>query len=175
MKLRVVPIAMAMLGLSSFAATASAEALRVCADPDYLPYSDRAGAGFENKIASAVASALGETVEYTWESTRRPGGFSEFLSRTLDASRCDVVINIPYGSREELTTQPYYVSSYVFVFKKSKNYNINNMDSPTLKQAKIGFESDTPAEDSLKMRGLLERAVAFDVGSPGGGSPAQLL
>jgi mxaJ protein len=177
MKRKVVAILVILVfyGCASSALWAQRKALRVCADPDYLPYSDRAGAGFENKIASAVASALGETVEYTWESTRRPGGFSEFLSRTLDASRCDVVINIPYGSREELTTQPYYVSSYVFVFKKSKNYNINNMDSPTLKQAKIGFESDTPAEDSLKMRGLLERAVAFDVGSPGGGSPAQLL
>jgi len=53
-------------------------------------------------------------------STRGQGGFPEFLARTLDANECDVVMNIPYGSREELTTQPYYVSSYVFVFKKSK-------------------------------------------------------
>src|SRR5258705_3682382 len=39
-----------------------AHALRVCADPDYLPFSNRAGEGFENKIAEAVAKSLGETV-----------------------------------------------------------------------------------------------------------------
>ena len=111
---------MAMLGLWWFAIPAPAEPLRVCADPDYLPYSNRAGEGFENKIAGSVAQALGDTVEYTWASYRGHGGFPQFLSTTLDAKKCDVVMSIPYGSREELTTRPYYISSYVFVFDKSK-------------------------------------------------------
>ncbi len=68
-------------------------------------------------------------------------------------------MSIPYGSREELTTRPYYVSSYVFVFDKSKKYDIASMDSPALKRAKVGFERETPAEDALKMRGMLQ-AVA---------------
>ena len=109
-------------------------------NPNYLPYSNRAGEGFENKIAEAVAKALGEKVEYTWASYRGPGGFPEFLSRTLEAKRCDLVMNIPYGSREERSTQPYYVSSYVFVFKKGKNYDITSMDSPILKELKVGFK-----------------------------------
>jgi len=155
--------------------SAQAAPLRVCADPDYLPYSNQAGEGFENKIAETVAKALGEPLEYAWASTRGQGGFSEFLSRTLDANKCDVVMNIPYGNREELTTQPYYVSSYVFVFGKNKNYDIQSMDSDVLKRIKIGFESDTPAEEGLKMRGLLQKAVAFDVGGNGGGSPAEVL
>src|SRR5437870_8791039 len=125
----------ASMGVSLLSAQAAA--LRVCADPDYLPYSNRAGEGFENKIAEAVAKALGERLEYTWENTRGRGGFPEFLARTLDADKCDVVMNLPYGSREELTTEPYYVSSYVFVFKKSRNYDIKSMDSATLKQIKI--------------------------------------
>src|SRR5213594_1033385 len=153
---------------------AQAAALRICADPDYLPYSNRAGQGFENKIAEAIAKALGEPLEYTWESTRSRGGFPEFLARTLDANKCDVVMNIPYGNREELTTQPYYVSSYVFVFKKSKNYDIANMDSEVLKRIKVGFESDTPVENGLKMRGMLQQAVAFDVGSNSGESPVAM-
>jgi len=45
-----------------------------------------------------------------------------------------------------LTTQPYYVSSYVFVFKKSKNYDIKSMDSELLKRIMVGYESDTPVE-----------------------------
>jgi len=90
--------------------------LRVCADPDYLPFSNRAGEGFENKIADAVAKALGQTVQYTWANSRGRGGFPEFLSLTLDAKKCDVVMGIPYGNREELTTQPYYVSSRTTTF-----------------------------------------------------------
>jgi mxaJ protein len=153
-----------------------ANALNVCADPNYLPFSNRAGEGFENKIAEAVAKALGERVNYTWASYRGHGGFPQFLSSTLDAKKCDVVMSIPYGSREELTTRPYYISSYVFVFPKSKNYNVETMDSPLLKRLKVGFERDTPAEDGLKMRGMIPGTVtAFDVSEDAGESPASML
>jgi mxaJ protein len=175
MKLTTVAIPVAMVGLWSFAIPAPAVALRVCADPDYLPYSNRAGAGFENKIAASMAQALGETVEYTWASYRGRGGFPQFLSSTLDAKKCDVVMSLPYGSRDELTTRPYYVSSYVFVFDKSKKYDIGSMDSPALKRLKVGFERETPAEDALKMRGLLASAIPFDVASDDGASPASML
>jgi mxaJ protein len=171
----VVVTAILAASLGVLAEPASAKVLRVCADPDYLPYSNRAGQGFENKIAQAVAKALGETAEYTLASYRGPGGFSQFLATTLDANKCDVVMNIPYGSREELTTRPYYVSSYVFVFQKSKNYNVTSMDSPVLKKVKVGFERDTPVEDGIKMRSMIPRAVAFDVGGDNGESPMTML
>jgi len=150
-------------------------ALRVCADPDYLPYSNRAGEGFENKIAEFVAKSLGETLEYTWESYRGHGGFPQFLSRTLDAKKCDLVISVPYGSRDELTTQPYYISSYVFVFPKSKNYSITSMDSPVLKTLRIGFERETPAEEAVKLRGMVPKATAFDVADDPEESPRVML
>jgi mxaJ protein len=172
MKLKgVLPLAIAGLWLSL-----PATALTVCADPDYLPYSNRSGQGFENKIASAVGNALGETVQYTWASHRGHGGFTQFLSSTLDARKCDVVLDIPYGSREELTTRPYYISSYVFVFPRSKKYDITSMDSPVLKRLKVGFERDTPAEDALKIRGMIPGiAVPFDVSDEGTESPAIML
>ena len=162
-------------GLGLAVLSAQGTSLRVCADPDYLPFSNRAGEGFENKIAEAVAKALRQKLEYVWASTRSRGGFPEFLARTLDLKTCDVVIGIPYGNREELTTQPYYVSSYVFVFKKSKNYDIKSMDSPVLQRIKIGLEGDTPVEDGVKIRGMLTRATVFDVGSTNGESPATML
>src|SRR5205814_9745382 len=93
--------AMAFAGLGSSTLPAQRTPLRVCADPDYLPFSNRAAEGFENKIAEAVAKALGQTLQYTWENSRGRGGFPEFLSRTLDAKKCDVVMGIPYGNREE--------------------------------------------------------------------------
>jgi mxaJ protein len=167
--------AMAVAGLAPSVVSAQRTSLRVCADPDYLPFSNQAGEGFENKIAEAVAKALGQRLEYTWANTRSRGGFTEFLARTLDAKKCDAVMGIPSGNREELTTRPYYISSYVFVFKKGKNYDIRTMDSPVLKQIKIGLEGDTPVEDGVKMRTLLERAKVFDVGSTSGESPATML
>jgi mxaJ protein len=85
-------------------------------------------------------------------------------------------MSIPYGSREELTTRPYYISSYVFVFPKSKSYNIASMDSPVLRRLKVGFERDTPAEEALKMRGMIPGTVtAFDVSGDAGESPAVML
>jgi mxaJ protein len=167
------PLILAVLGAVLF--TVPAQALGVCADPDYLPYSNRAGAGFENKVAEAVAKALGENVEYTWASHRGHGGFPQFLASTLDAKKCDVVMSLPYASREELTTRPYYISSYVFVFDKSKKFDITSMDSPVLKRVKVGFERETPAEDALKMRGMIPAAIAFDVATDDGQSPALML
>jgi hypothetical protein len=81
-----------------------AGALIVRAEPDYLLYSNRAGGKFENRIAVAVAKAPGEKVAYTWASSRGHGGFPQFLSATIDPKKCDVTMNIPYGSREELTS-----------------------------------------------------------------------
>jgi mxaJ protein len=150
-------------------------ALHVCADPDYLPYSNRAGEGFENKIAQKIAAALGEPLEYTWASYRGHGGFDQFLAAYLDAKKCDLVLNIPFGSREELTTRPYYTSSYVFVFDKSRQYDISGMDAPILKKLKIGFERGTPVEDALKIRSMLSTAVPFDIAEDQGTSPASML
>jgi len=173
-----VALAIAFTGLGSLgSSTLSAQRtpFRVCADPDYLPFSNKAGQGFENKIAEAVAKALGQPLEYTWANSRGTGGFGEFLGRTLDAKRCDAVIGIPYGNREELTTQPYYVSYYAFVFKKSRNYDIKSMDSPVLRKLKLGLEGETPVEDGVKIRGMLDRTTIFDVGSTSGLSPATML
>ena len=175
MKFRAIVNPLLLAGLWPVLFAVPANALGVCADPDYLPYSNRAGAGFENKIAEAVAKALGETVEYTWASNRGHGGFPQFLASTLDAKKCDVVMSIPYASREELTTRPYYISSYVFVFDKSKKYDITSMDSPVLKRVKVGFERETPAEDALKMRGMIPAAMAFDVATDDSESPTIML
>jgi mxaJ protein len=161
--------------LTAAAAPAWAADFRVCADPDYMPFSNRAGEGFENKVAELVAKELGERLVYTWASYRQHGGFPEFLSRNLDAGKCDAIMDIPYGNQDELTTDPYYASSYVFVSKKSRNYDLESMDSPILHKVKIGFERDTPPEDGLKIRDLIGDALPFSVGDQEGVSPASML
>jgi mxaJ protein len=156
------------------AAAAAAAPLRVCADPDYLPFSNRAGEGFENKIAEFVAKTMGRPIEYTWASYRGPGGFSNFLAENLDAKKCDVVMDLPYGDVVEGYTSPYYISSYVFVRKKSGS-PIHSMRSPALRAMKIGFEAGTAPEAGLKIAGLIDNAVPFHVADSPTASPKSML
>lgn len=153
----------------------AAALLRVCADPNYLPFSNSAGQGFENKVAAAVAQDLGRKLVYTWESMRGEGGFGEFLHHTLNAKRCDVVMDVPYAMDGLATTRPYYISSYVFVYKRQKGYDLTSMDSPVLHHVRIGYEADTPAEGGLKMRALTPGALPFEVADHPDESPNVLL
>jgi mxaJ protein len=59
------------------------------------------------------------------------------------------------------TTRPYFISSYVFVYKKSAGYDLTSLDSPVLRQVKIGYEAETPVEDGLKLRTLTIGAKPF--------------
>jgi mxaJ protein len=149
--------------------------LRVCADPDYLPFSTRSRTGFENRVALAVGHALGEPVQFVWDSERGPGGFDQFVRETLRAHRCDVLMDVPYAIDNLAVTQPYYVSSYVFVYPRTKHYDITSMDSPELRDLRIGFETDTPAETGLKLRALIVHAKPFEIGDDEGASPAEML
>jgi len=163
------------LGLTVQSAAAAEKPLRVCADPDYMPYSNRAGQGYENKVAELMAKAMGRKLEYHWASERQEGGFGNFLALNLDKGLCDVVMNIPYGDPEELYTDSYYSSSYVFIYKKSKHYDITSMDSPQLRHVKVGYELDTPPQTGLKLRGLLSNAVQFHVAEKPHVSPKSML
>ena len=176
MKYRWLLASITAMGLLAGTMGARAEGtLRVCSDPAYLPYSNQAGEGFENAAAKVVADALHDKLEYVWYDTRSKGGFEQFLAQTLDKNKCDVVMSLPYGSREEQTTNPWYVSSYVFVFKKSKGYDIKSLDSPVLHKLKIGFESETPIETGLQLRGMVTTATPFDVADTPGESPRTVL
>lgn len=149
--------------------------LRVCADPNYMPYSDKSGNGFENKIAQVVGHAMGRPVVYVWGSTRGDAGFEEVVHQHLDAGRCDLLVNVPYGANGFKTTRPYYIASYVFVFKKRAGYDITSLDSPALRHVKIGYEADTPAEMGLKLRALTIGAKPFLAADDENASPSDLI
>lgn len=167
--------AAAAVAFSGAATGAAAQPLRVCADPDYMPFSNRAGQGFENVIAREVGRAMGRPVRFVWASTRGSGGFDQFLHETLNAHKCDAIMDVPYASANVLATRPYYVSSYVFVYPKKRNYDITSLDSPVLRQLRIGYEEDTPPETGLKLRTLILHSVPFDVGDTEGESPQMIL
>jgi mxaJ protein len=161
------PSLLAALALSvglSAAAAADPTPLRVCADPNNLPFSNQAGEGFENRIAEALAAELGTHVEYTWWAQRRG-----FIRNTLREGRCDLVIGVPAGFEQALTTRPYYRSSYVFVTRAGDGPAPRSLDDPALKQKIIGVPligddaANAPPAHGLARRGIIGNVRGFMV------------
>lgn len=160
--------AVLMLSASALAQDSSSAAaqntLRVCADPNNLPYSNEQQQGFENRIASLMAKDLGKKLEYFWF---RQG--EKFFRRTLNSGVCDVVMEAPAGLDEAATTQPYYRSTYVFVTRKSSGLDINSLDDPRLRTLKIGVHilgdsnDNLPPVHALISRGIVKNLVGYSI------------
>lgn len=156
-------LGVALCALSLVAASAS-EPLRVCADPNNLPFTNSKGEGFENKIAALLGRDLGARVEYTWFAQRRG-----FLRNTLSARKCDVVMGLPVDTDAAWTTKPYYRSTYVFVTRRSRKLHIRSFDDPQLRTLRIGVElvgddgANTPPAHALSRRGIVGNIVGFSV------------
>ena len=153
-------------------------ALRVCADPNNLPFSNDRREGFENRIAELVARELGDRVEYTWWAQRRG-----FIRNTLGERLCDVVIGMAAHVDMLSTTVPYYRSTYVFVTRRDRHLAIRTFDDPRLRTLRIGVPvvgddyASTPPTHALARRGLIRNIVGFsvygDYGTPN--PPARLV
>lgn len=114
---------------------ASENALRVCADPNNLPFSNQKGEGFENKIAELIAADMHRPVEYTWWAQRRG-----FFRNTLKDGKCDVVMSVPAAFEMAAPTKSYYRSTYVFVTRKDRRLDIKSFDDPQLKTLRVGVQ-----------------------------------
>ena len=135
----------------------SRTALRVCADPANMPFSDRTKQGFENKIADIVADQLKEPVRYLWAPSG-PG----FARNTLNADLCDVVIGYAVGSDVMQSTNPYYRSTYVVVAPAgSALADVRSLDDGKLKGHALGVFAATPPVDVLLKKGLMEKAQVY--------------
>lgn len=141
---------------------ASETALRVCADPNNLPFSNEKREGFENKIAELLGREMNLPVEYTWWAQRRG-----FFRNTLRAGLCDVVIGVPESFELAATTAPYYRSTYVFVSRRDRNLNIKSFDDEQLKNLKIGVVmigddgTNTPPAHALSNRGITKNVAGY--------------
>jgi quinoprotein dehydrogenase-associated probable ABC transporter substrate-binding protein len=131
--------------------------LRVCADPNSLPFSNEAGAGFENKIAELLAKKLGKKVAYTFYPNS-----SGFIRNTLNAFRCDVVMGMPQGNDIVQGTNPYYRTSYALVTKQGSDLAaVSNLEDPNLKGRHIGIVAGTPPATNLAVNGLMADAKSY--------------
>ena len=138
--------------------------LRVCADPNNLPFSNERLEGFENKLAVLIAQEMNAKVEYTWWAQRRG-----FFRNTLKAGACDVVLGVPSGFEMALTTVPYYRSTYVFVSRKDSKLNIKSFDDPILRRLKVGVQligddfSNSPPAHALSNRKIIDNVRGYTV------------
>jgi quinoprotein dehydrogenase-associated probable ABC transporter substrate-binding protein len=131
--------------------------LRVCADPNNLPFSNVRGEGFENRIAELLARDLGlGGVEYTWWPQRRG-----FIRATLAAGACDVVMGVPADYARTANTRPYYRSTYVFVTRVDRHLRLRSFDDPRLTRLRIGLHvigddyANVPPAEALARRGIV--------------------
>jgi mxaJ protein len=152
--------------------------LRICADPNNLPFSNSRREGFENKLADLIARDLNARVQYTWWAQRRG-----FIRNTLNAGKCDVVMGVPSSFELALTTNSYYRSTYVFVTRKDRKLDVRSFDDRRLRTLRIGVHlvgddgANTPPVHALSSRGVVGNVrgymVAGDYSRPN--PPARLI
>ena len=153
------------------------EAFRVCADPNYMPFSDRDREGIENRIAALLADDLELPVTYNWFPQRMG-----FIRNTLRAEepggghKCDVVMGLPAGYELAITTEPYYYSTYALVYVKGRGLDevktaqdLLDMPAEKLQTLRFGLAERNPGTVWLARHGLLDRitqAYASQHGDP---------
>jgi mxaJ protein len=143
------------------------EPLRVCADPDNLPYSHRDGRGFELRIAELLADALHAPLQIRWQAQRRA-----FVRKSWRDAGCDVLLGVPSGTDGVLTTRPYYRSSYAIVTRTHDAAPLRGLDDPRLRELHIGVQllgtdqATTPPGQLLARRGVVQRVHGFPIDGP---------
>jgi mxaJ protein len=175
-RVAVVLLACQVLTFAAAGAQSSESVLRVCADPNNLPFSNRSEQGFENKIASLVSRALGATLSYTWWLER-----DRLVRNTLDANRCDLLLGVPTAIEDALPTKPYYTSSYVFVYREDSPFHVQSLDDAALEKLRIGVhvmgDGLAPPAAYLAHRGIRQNVTGYSLLGPYGDQnpPAHLI
>ena len=136
--------------------------LTVCADPNNLPFSNKAEEGFENKIASLIARDMGAKLTYVWWAQRRG-----YARSTLNEGKCDMWPGVAHGVDRIATSTPYYHSTYVFVTRESAPLQGLTLDDERLRSLTIGVQMigndamNTPPAHSLARRGILDNVRGY--------------
>jgi mxaJ protein len=145
-----------------WASCAAASTLTVCADPNNLPFSNRAREGFENKIVQLLARDLQKQVRYVWWAQRRG-----YVRNTLTEAKCDLWPGVASGVERVATTRSYYRSTYVFVTRASSHLQDLTLDDPRLRDLSIGVQlvgndaNNTPPAHAIASRGIVGNVHGF--------------
>ncbi|WP_197038428.1 substrate-binding domain-containing protein [Billgrantia saliphila] len=124
------------------------EALRVCADGNNMPFSNRAGEGFENRIAELMADEMGVPLTYVWAPQ-----VMGFVRNTLELRVCDVMIGVAAGYGFVQNTNPYYRSVYALVVPEDSDLEVASLGDAALTGRRIGVVAETPPIVPLRRTG----------------------
>lgn len=160
-RMRTGPVLAAALALGTVTLLAAPRdiqaALRVCADPGNMPLSNNRGEGIENKMAAVLARALDTTVEYYY----RPGIERGLTRSTLDADQCDVMLDMPLGADDVITTSALYRTTYVLAYRSDRGIAIKSLDDARLKTLKIGVYETSAIREALADHGVLKVEIHY--------------
>jgi mxaJ protein len=157
-------LALLITGLVSAYRPAGARELRVCADPNNLPFSNEKQQGFENRIAELLARDLDAKLSYVWWAQRRG-----FVRNTINQDQCDVLIGVPSSFERTRPTIPYYRSTYVFVTRRDRHLRIASFDDPQLRRLRVGVQligddgTNTPPAHALAKRGIITNVKGYSI------------
>jgi mxaJ protein len=161
MSLRSHRLLLLFAALCLYSTAEAAPPLRVCADPDNLPFSNRAGAGFDDRIATMVAHDLHRQVTFVWARPRRG-----FLREQFNKGACDMLLGVPTGMRGVAITAPYYTSSYAFVTPARSDLAVASFTDEHLQGRRIGLqileEDLSPPSLPLIRAGYAAQIVGFE-------------
>lgn len=146
-------------------------ALRVCQDPNNLPFSNTRGEGIENRIAEVFGKALGLPVTY-YSFPQRLAFIRNTLRFKLPDQDypCDIVMGVPVGFDQVSVTKPYYRSTYALVVAPGNGLaNVRSiedflqLDRARLAKLRIGVYDRSPASDWLVKHGLVDSGVPYQI------------
>ena len=149
-------------------------ALRVCQDPNNMPFSNLKGEGIENRMAELFGKALGLPVTYYSFPNRLA-----FIRNTLryklpgEDFRCDIVMGVPVGFDQVSVTKPIYRSTYALVFPAGKGLDgvksaadFLALPKEQLGKLRIGIYDRSPASEWLGRHGLVDQGVPYPIMNP---------
>ena len=147
------------------------QALRVCQDPNNLPFSNTRGEGIENRIAEVFGKALGLPVTY-YSFPQRLAFIRNTLRYKLPGQDypCDIVMGVPVGYDQVSVTKPYYRSTYALVFPQAKGMDqvrtaedFLRLDRTQLAKLRIGIYDRSPASEWLNKHGLVDSGRPYPI------------
>lgn len=132
--------------------------LRVCADPNNMPFSNQAGEGFEQAVAEFLAGKLGRSdVVYTYFPQA-----TGFVRMTLGSNLCDVIMSYPQGDELVQNTNAYYRTAYALVTPKGGDLEgVSTLEDERLKGKRIGVIAGTPPGTYIARAGLMAKAKSY--------------
>jgi len=164
--------AAALVAPQAQAATAQEKGiLRVCADPNSMPFSNQAGEGLENRIAEMMAKDFGWKVEFFFFPQRMAFFRNSLKAKAADGGegyKCDLATSSAPEAEGAVATKTYYTSTWTMVMPAGKGLDAIRQPDDLLKLPKdqlaklrFGVFPASPGADWVLRNGFDKQMVPF--------------